>query len=62
MPSVGISSNVDFGPEGHLREQRELVRRIDSVDVEGRIRLGVAELLRALEHDAEVLAVFAPSR
>jgi hypothetical protein len=31
-------------------EQRELLRRVDAADVEGRIGLGVAEPLRRLEH------------
>ena len=36
--------------EGDGAHDRQLVRRIDAFDVEGRIGLGVAETLRFLEH------------
>ena len=40
---------------GHGREQRELVRRVDPLDVERRVGLRVAELLRAGEDRVERL-------
>ena len=40
---------VDLGAEGERGQDRELVGRVEAVDVEGRIGLGVAELLRGRE-------------
>ena len=37
-------------PERQRRQDRQFVRRIDAVDVERRIGLGIAELLRIGEH------------
>ena len=47
----------DRPAERQRRQDRQLVRRIDAVDVERRIGLGVAELLRVGEH----LGEFAPA-
>ena len=38
---------VDLGAEGQRSENRHLVRGVEAADVEGRIGLGVAELLRS---------------
>src|SRR5690606_4752920 len=45
---------VDLSPEGDRCEDRQLVRRVDALDVEGRIGLGIAERLRLGEDLAEV--------
>ena len=44
---------VELGAEGEARQDRELVRGIEAADVEGRIGLGIAQLLRLLQHIAE---------
>src|SRR3546814_6052852 len=41
--------------ERQRREDRQLVRRVDAVDVEAGIGLGIAEPLRLGEHAGEVL-------
>ncbi len=43
---------IDFAPEGQAREDGELVRSVDTVDVERGIRLGISEPLRLLERQA----------
>ena len=40
---------VDLGAEGEARQDGELVRGIEALDVEGRIGLGIAEPLRVRE-------------
>ena len=45
--------------EGDGAHDRQLVRRIDAFDVEGRIGLGVAQTLRFLEHGFEAQALVA---
>ena len=40
---------IDLGAEGEAGEDRDLVRGVEAADVEGRIGLGVAELLRLLQ-------------
>ncbi|EWS65311.1 hypothetical protein Y695_01444 [Hydrogenophaga sp. T4] len=40
--------------ESDRAHERDLVRRIHPLDVEGRVGLGVAQALRLLEHDVEV--------
>ncbi len=37
---------IDLGAEGEARQDRELLRGVVAVDVEGRIGLGIAEPLR----------------
>ena len=50
---------IDFGAEGKARENRQLLRSVVALDVEGRIGLGIAEPLRLaqaiLERDALLL-------
>ena len=46
-------ARVDAGAEGERGEDRELMRGVEAADVEGRIGLGVAELLRFGEADVE---------
>ena len=43
--------------EREAGEDRQLVRRIDAVDVEARIGLGIAQRLRFGEHLGEVAAL-----
>ena len=45
--------------EGDRRQDGQLVRGVDALDVEGRIGLGVAEPLRLLEHGVERRALVA---
>ena len=40
---------IDFRPESQARQNRELLRRIMALDIEGRIRFGVTEPLRLLQ-------------
>ena len=42
--------------KGHAGEQGQLVGGVDALDVEGRVRLGVAQLLGLLQDDLELLA------
>ena len=44
---------VDRAAEPDARQDRQLVRRIDAVDVEARIGFGIAELLRLGQHFGE---------
>mgnify|MGYP003694572911 CR=1 FL=1 len=46
-------------PKAIADQDRELVRGVDAVDVEARVGLGVAELLRALQHAASYGSPFA---
>jgi hypothetical protein len=46
---------VELAAEGHGGQQRQLVRGIDPLHVEGGIGLGVPQLLGPLEHDLERL-------
>ena len=46
MPSTEIALGVDHGAEGERGQDRELVGRVEAADVEARIGLGIAELLR----------------
>ena len=48
--------------EGDCRQDRQLVRGIDAVDVERRIGLGVTQLLRIGEHLGELAAALAHLR
>ena len=49
----------DRPAERQRRQDRQLVRRVDAVDVERRIGLGVAQLLRIGEHLGEFAAALA---
>ena len=58
---VADALDVDGGEawpaaEGQGRQQRELVRGVDAVDVEGGVGLGVAQRLRLGQHVGEVAA------
>ena len=53
MPSVGMSAKRGAHAEGERGEQRELVRRVDAVDVGRGIRLRQPEPLRLGEHVVE---------
>ncbi len=56
--ALGINAvGVDRSAEGEARQDRQLVRGIDAVDVEARISLGITELLRLGQH----LGEFAPA-
>ena len=44
---------VDLGAEGDAGQDRDLVRGVEAADVEGRIGLRIAELLRFLQADVE---------
>ena len=46
MPSTWMSLSRDADVERQAREQRELLRRVAAGDVERRVGLGEAELLR----------------
>ncbi len=48
---------IDPRPEGQRRQDRELVRGVDAVDVEARIGLGIAQPLRLAEHVGEIAAL-----
>ena len=61
MPSTSIWSKRELGAEGEARQDGELVRGIEAADVEGRIGLGVAALLRLLQHVAEGAVLGRPS-
>src|SRR4029077_62026 len=50
------AGEIDPGAEGGAGQHRELVRRVDAVDVEAGIGLGVARLLRLGQYDIEVAA------
>ena len=52
-------AEVDLRAEREAGDDGELVRRVDAVDVEARIGLGVAQRLRFGEHDVERPAGFA---
>ena len=54
-----MSLGMDAGVEGEAGEDRELVARVFALDVVGRVRLGVAELLCRFERVVEVGAVAA---
>ena len=45
-PRAGDLGRPHVGAEGELRQDRQLVRGVGAVDVEGRVGLGVAQLLR----------------
>ena len=61
--ALGIDAGeIDRPAEGDAGEDRQLVRGIDAVDVEARIGLGVAELLRLGEHLGELAAALAHRR
>ena len=52
--ALGINAvGVDRSAEGEARQDRQLVRGIDAVDVEARISLGITELLRLGQHLGE---------
>src|SRR5579863_6214489 len=53
---------VDRGTKGDRRQKREFVRRVDTVDVEARIGLRIAELLRLGQHLGEVASALAHGR
>ena len=56
--ALGINAvGVDRPAEREARQDRQLVRGVDAVDVEARIGLGIAELLRLGQH----LGEFAPA-
>ena len=59
MPSTCTASNVDRPAERQRRQDRQLVRGIDAVDVEARVGLGVAQLLRLGQHLGELAAALA---
>ena len=40
---------IDLGPEGEARQDRELLRRVVALDVEGGVSFGVAEPLCLLQ-------------
>ncbi len=49
--ALGIDAGeVDRAAKAEARQDRELVRGVDAVDIEARIGLGVAELLRLGQH------------
>ena len=52
-----IAVAVDLRAEGDAGQDGELVRRVEPVDVEARIGLGVAELLRFLQRSLIGLAL-----
>ena len=49
MPSIGNASGARMHAEREPGQDRELVRRVDAVDVGARVGLGEAEILRALQ-------------
>src|SRR5579875_3739862 len=49
----------DRPAEGKRRQDRQLVRRVDSTHVKARIGLGIAELLRLGQHFGELSAALA---
>ena len=53
---------IDRTAEGDAGQDRQLVRRVDAVDVEARIGLSVAVRLRLGQHVGEVAAAFAHGR
>ncbi len=53
IPSTETAACVDLGAERERGEDRELVRRVKAADVECRIGLGIAKLLRLAETDLE---------
>src|SRR6185437_2890495 len=50
------AGEVHLAAEAHRREQRELMRGVDAVDIEARIGLGIAEALRLFQHRSEAAA------
>jgi hypothetical protein len=54
MPLVSTETKSILRSESDRRENRKLVRRVDAVDVEGGIGLGIAQRLRFGEHVGEV--------
>lgn len=48
---------IDFRAEGQAGEDRQLVRGVDAVDVEGRVRLGIAFRLCLLQHIGKGAAI-----
>ena len=57
MPSVAIDAEVDARAERERGQDRELVRGVAAADVERRIGLGVAGVLRLAQRDLELQAV-----
>ena len=59
MPSTCTCVERHRPAERQRRQDRQLVRRVDAVDVEARVGLGVAQLLRVGQHFGEFPAALA---
>ena len=55
--ALGINSGeIDSRAKRHRRQQGQLVGRVHAVDIEGRVGLGIAKLLRLGQHVGEIAA------
>ena len=55
-PRDRYAFEIDRGAKGKAREDRQLVRGVDAVNVKARISLGIAKRLRFTEHIGKIAA------